>query len=91
MKTIYKGNFSKIQISKYYDLDGMIIEEGSEELKLEPNSEVEIKEKKSKLYGINFTTWLLFVNGEKVETNVDITGYKALTDRLAIRGCTGAG
>ena len=88
MKTLYKGNFSKIQISKYYDLDGMIIEEGSEELKLEPNTDVKIVSKQSRW---GFENWLVLVNGKDVCEDVEVTGYKALNDRLVIRGCTGAG
>ena len=91
MKTILKRKTSQVLLDKYYNLDGTIIDEGDEVIKLPKDSTLEITEIKQKLYDYEFEVWQVKVNGEKFATDYEITGYAVEPDQIVLHACTGCG
>ena len=95
-KTLYKGTTRKIVVSKYYDFNGEIIDQGRDTINYDADASIEIiSEKIEHKYGrtdpVIFDVWTLLVNGEKICEDLEITGYKAQKTQLLIEGCIGAG
>ena len=91
MKTILKRKTSQVLLDKYYNLDGTIIDEGDEVIKLPKDSTLEITEIKQKIYDYEFEVWQVKVNGEKFATDYEITGYAVEPDQIVLHACTGCG
>lgn len=91
MKTILKRKTSQVLLDKYYDLDGNIINEGDEVIKLPKDSTLEITEVKRKMFDYEFEVWLVKVNGEKFAEDYEITGYAIEPDQIVLHACTGCG
>ena len=91
MKTILKRKTNQVLLDKYYNLDGTIIDEGDEVIKLPDDSTLEITEKKQNLYGYEFEVWQVTVNGKKFATDYEITGYAIEPDQIVLHACTGCG
>jgi len=91
MKTLLKGKVKQIVVRKYYNLDGTIIDEGTDTTNFDVEKDFEITSKRKQIYGYRFDWWTLTVDGEAFGTEFEITKYKLDGDRLLLHGCTGAG
>ena len=91
MKTILKRKTSQVLLDKYYDLDGNIINEGDEVIKLPKDSTLEITEVKRKMFDDEFEGWLVKVNGEKFAEDYEITVDAIEPDKIVLHACTGCG
>lgn len=95
-RTLFAGKTKKIELNKYYDLDGTIINEGKDTINYDSEVPFEIIEKKIK-YNWEYISpqvlerWEIKVNGMRICTDVELTGYKVLKTKLVLSGCTGAG
>lgn len=96
-ETIFKGKVSEVELEKYYDLDGTLINEGRETLQFPENSDIEIiSETGEKYFGsskepFEYEDWVVKVNGKKIAKEYEITGYSSRKDIMVLRACTGAG
>ena len=95
-KTLFKGKTKKIEVNKYYDLDGTVINEGKDVIDYPNEAEFEIIEKKVKynwefMEPSIFERWELKVNGMRILTDLELTGYRVLKTKVVLQGCTGAG
>lgn len=97
-KMLYSGETKKIEIKKYYDLDGRIIDEGTEVVKFDKPTTVNIVSDKIRhtypspdMLSYEFESWKVSVDGKRVFEDLEITSYKVLKTKIVFEGCTGAG
>ena len=95
-KILFSGKTKQIELNKYYDLDGMIIDDGTDIINYENETQFEIIEKKIKYdwgYGSQeiIDCWEIKVNGKKIYKDIELTAYKVLKNKLVLSGCSGAG
>lgn len=96
-ETLFKGKISGVEIEKYYDLHGTLINEGRETLQFPENSDIEIISEKGERYfrfskdPYEYEDWTVKVNGKKIAKEYEITSYSSRKDIMVLRACTGAG
>ena len=95
-RTLVKGHITAVEVNKYYDLDGTIIDEGKDVVDYPNGADFEIISKHIKynweyMEPTIFERWELFVNGMRILTDLELTGYKVLKNKVILQGCTGAG
>lgn len=94
-KTLIKATTKKVVVKKYYDLDGQIIDEGTDTYKFDHDVPFEITEKKIK-YNWEFIeptiheVWGMTLNGKKVNYG-ELTQYRYSKTQLTLHACVGAG
>ena len=96
-ETLFKGKITEVELDKYYDLDGTLINEGRETLQFPENSVIEIISETIEQHfnsgkdPFRYENWVVKVNGEKIAKEYEITGYSSRKDIMVLRACTGAG
>lgn len=95
-KTLCQGKTKTIVVNKYYDLDGQIINEGTDIVNFASEVPFEIVENKIRFNWKTQTPtfideWVVKVKGGEFRSDLEITGYKVLKTKLVLSGCTGAG
>ena len=90
-KIILKGKVKKITVNKYWDSHGDEIDWGTDTTKFDTEKEFEIVEKQQKIFNQIFEVWNLYVDGERFDTEFELTGYKLSGNNLTLHGCVGAG
>ncbi len=91
-KVLQQGTIKKLVISWYYDLDGQIIEEPTEEKKFKNVGFKIIEEERKYIWAKKPSTELIVqIDGEDDIAWVDAYKYDKQSQRLLIRACSGAG
>ena len=94
--TLIKGKTKKIVVNKYYNLDGDIIDEGTDTTKFDSEKDFEIiATTKEMQFGdgdpFEMEDWAIYVDGERFDAGYELTSYHKQKTQLVLRGCTGCG
>lgn len=96
-KKIWEGNIKKVVIKKYYDLDGQLIDEGTDTIKYEKEVSAKIVSRKIKYiwtHGSKPTfleDWEVTIDNEKIGSDLEFTQYEKTPTQLILYGCVGCG
>lgn len=90
---LLKGKVKKIIVKKYYNLDGQIIDEGTDTFTYDKSADFEIESSKKKMWEFEYDWWTILVNGENIGKEWELTSYNYDKEKqlLILKGCTGEG
>ena len=91
MKTLLKGKVKKITVKKYWDSHGNEVDWGTDTTKFDTEKDFEIISKERDIYGQIFEIWNILVDGERFDTEFELTGYRLNGNNLVLHACVGAG
>lgn len=91
MKTLLKGKIKKITVKKYWDSHGNEVDWGTDITKFDTEKDFEIISKERDIYGQIFEIWNILVDGERFDTEFELTGYRLNGNNLVLHACVGAG
>lgn len=91
MKILLEGKTKEIMVYKFYDLDGDIINEGTDTQSFDTEKDFKITSTWKKIGNYEYEDWEVYVDGKRFGKEYEITGYTIKENRLILKGCTGAG